>query len=125
MKESEAIWRLHTALELVRDLEDFARNEGWHVALAGGVLTNGWSRHDLDVIFYPRDATDKRTNSLGVHRVLRAAGLRFVMGANDVRANWRKKGSTDTKHVEVWRYNLPSTGARMRVDVIVLKGGYL
>lgn len=49
------IWYLdETSLDLIRKLEEIAKNFGLHIALGGGVLHKGSSEKDLDIFVYPR-----------------------------------------------------------------------
>lgn len=106
------MWTLDDALDLARQLEDHVAPAGYHVALAGGVLLRGWSEHDLDLVFYPHHG--KKLAPLKLERALRAAGLWRRLTVGRVRAYWKRRGITDTKHVEIW---LDSEGRR--VDVIM------
>ena len=110
-------WSFETGLELVREIERQLAPRGWHAALAGGVLHRGSSIHDLDVIIYPhcRTARQERLPDTGAARQgLRKAGLKYYMGAQEIKSIWRRKGSLDCKHVEIWTYG------GSRVDVIFL-----
>ena len=108
-------WDLIDTIDLVRRWEKVLRDDGWHLALAGGVLHRGRSYHDLDLIAYPHDMSRPRRRKLIAG--LRALGATRLRTAPEMRAHWRTKGSRDTKHVEVWR-----TDDGRRVDVIILDG---
>ena len=43
------MWTLQTAAPVCQVLETIALQFGYHVALGGGVLYKGQSRHDMDV----------------------------------------------------------------------------
>lgn len=47
-------WVLSRALEFVRMLQSSSMENGWCLMLAGGVLNNGHSANDLDLLAYPR-----------------------------------------------------------------------
>lgn len=46
----ESDWDLAKALLIIKQLQPLARNVNFHLALAGGVLNNGKSKKDLDII---------------------------------------------------------------------------
>jgi hypothetical protein len=50
------IWDLVSAINLARDVEIIAEQNGLHIALAGGVLKKGYSFKDLDLLVYPHKA---------------------------------------------------------------------
>lgn len=107
-----SIWSLEQGLAVAREVEAAVVSLGWHVALGGGVMKIGASRHDLDLIFYPHDARVVSLRHLA--RGLRSLGWARRHGAPFLWRQWRKRGSGDTKHVEVWQ-----TRRGSRVDVIV------
>lgn len=47
------VWTLEMALELVRAMQPFIKVMGYHAMIAGGVLLNGTSKRDLDLVFMP------------------------------------------------------------------------
>lgn len=47
------MWEVIGALSLIRSLQPEVHKLGYHVALAGGVLNNGHSAKDLDLVFVP------------------------------------------------------------------------
>lgn len=49
------MWTREEALRVVTWLEPKLAENGFHVALAGGVLTKGTSKKDLDLIVYPHE----------------------------------------------------------------------
>lgn len=105
-----AIWTRPSAIALLVKLEA-ALAPNYHVALAGGVLLRGKSSHDLDVVVFPHNSN--HFDMAEVRAGLESAGLRFVVGCQIVQEHWRKMGSTDTKHVEVWMDGMK------RVDIII------
>ena len=46
-------WDLDSALSLVREMRPKIMTAGWYLALAGGVLNNGQSTRDLDLVAVP------------------------------------------------------------------------
>ena len=106
------MWTAARARLVIRDIEAELSPAGWHVALAGSVLTRGYSEHDLDLIVYPH--CKPRKNIVGLRAALARYGLTPYASRTKVTKGWRLGGSLDTKWVEVWML-----GAR-RVDVIVL-----
>lgn len=63
-------WELIEAITELRELEPIANKHNAHIALAGGVLINGHSTKDLDVIVYPR----KKKGGLKPLEILAAFG---------------------------------------------------
>lgn len=88
MTESKPpMWTLSKAQLLVVALQPKLHDMGWHVALGGGVLTKGESRHDLDLYVLPMNVEGREDaqDVLGeLHSLLDA------QGASDM-----FKGSTD------------------------------
>jgi hypothetical protein len=82
------------------------------VALAGSVLTKGSSRSDLDIIIYPHVKREHDYETLAA--ALRQQNMTQLHDRNVVTAAWRRKGSFDDKHVEVWEFQ------GKRVDVFFL-----
>jgi hypothetical protein len=56
-------WSLSEALELVREIQPQIKRYGYHVALGGGVLNNGYSEKDADLYFLSLD--DATTTNIG------------------------------------------------------------
>lgn len=48
-------WTLEEALVYIRALQPAAMRAGWCILLGGGVLNNGSSGRDLDLLAYPRE----------------------------------------------------------------------
>jgi hypothetical protein len=48
------VWTLDEALAFIRQFQQDAMNHGFYLALAGGVLNNGYSAKDLDLVAVPR-----------------------------------------------------------------------
>lgn len=105
------MWTLDEAVELVRDIWDECAAAGWHLAITGGVLYRGESDKDLDLVAYPHNSEDADIDDL--YDCLCLLGWRLRSQAQTTATYWRKSGSTDCKHVEVWR-----TVDGRRVDVI-------
>jgi hypothetical protein len=94
-------WSLVDALDLIHKLWPKLQPH-YYIGLTGSVLREGQSPNDLDLIVYP--ASTQRGDKDFVARVLREAGLQRRVTVEYVHLRWRKKGSDDTKHVEVWEY---------------------
>ncbi len=112
------LWHERDAIELATflDSEYGLAGVGWHVAIAGGVMRRGWSMHDLDLVVYPHCRTTGRAPSFEAARdYLRRLGWRLHVDKASMHKYWRKKGSKDRKHVEVWH-----TADGRRVDLLVL-----
>lgn len=111
------MWSRDRAIYLITNIQPELMAKGWFVALAGGVLTRGWSDHDLDLVAVPMDSTSVNVDA--VRDVLARYGYGRTHDANDMRNHWRTKGSTDNKVVEVF-----SDGCK-RIDVIyTYTGGF-
>lgn len=95
-----AMWTMPEAFSFLRELTQFARPAGWFFGLTGGVLITGQSRHDIDIIAIPLDATHADTKAL--HDCLVRFGLVRRRTSEEMQAHWREKGLADTKHVEEW-----------------------
>lgn len=50
----EIVWTIDEALEWIRSVQPAVMESGWCLMLGGGVLNQGVSGTDLDVIAYPR-----------------------------------------------------------------------
>lgn len=72
-ESTELVWTLNTALDLFKQLDDCARLHGFFLSMAGGVIRNGLSYHDLDLVLTQRSLDAKLSNflealpSVGVH----------------------------------------------------------
>lgn len=53
-------WTLDSALSWIRERQPAVMAAGWYMALAGGVLNNGSSRKDLDLVLMPRTSNSRR-----------------------------------------------------------------
>ena len=112
----QPMWTLEQGVELAREIEAALIPAGWHAALAGSVLHRGTSAHDLDIIVYPRKKlSEPRPNIDLLRDALQGLGMRRRASSAAVRDEWRKRGSRDTKFVEVW-----ATKDVRRVDLFVL-----
>lgn len=106
-------WAQSDALRFCKELTDHLKPCGYAVALTGSVLTKGESTKDLDIVVFPLSTA--KQDPEGLQSELRRFGMHCALGAKDVRLFWRKAGSKDRKHVEVWQYNYK------RVDIFFLK----
>lgn len=97
------IWTIAGAFELCRTIEVAVAPIGFHVGLRGGVLLNGGSDNDLDIVVYPHDSTKVRFGELREN--LRQLGMVQIRTVEQSHAWWRAKGSLDEKHVEIWEHN--------------------
>lgn len=107
------MWTLQQAIDLHNALLPLVRSVGFCVALTGGVLREGSSQHDVDVIFYPLQAPAGDVAAL--QEVLRGFGMVRRVHREAVTARWRSRGSLDEKWVEVWDLD------GKRVDVFFLR----
>lgn len=109
----EPMWTLQQALDLHNALLPVVRDVGFCVALTGGVLREGSSRHDVDIIFYPLQSP---AGDIGLlQEALRGFGMRLCADRAAVTARWRSRGSWDEKWVEVWELD------GKRIDVFYLR----
>lgn len=117
----DARWNLLDAAALVRMLVEPMRETGWAVGLGGSTISKGESRKDCDLLLFPLRVSPGTNDAMMASRktaareVLEKAGLNLVHDAAVVRSCWRKRGSDDTKHVEIWEH------AGRRVDVFFLR----
>ena len=112
-RQRRGLWSLAEGESFCRELYKFLAPIGYSVAITGSVLFKGKSFKDLDLIIYPLSTA--RVDVQQLRNALKEAGLRIWMEVDEVHEAWLKKGSNDTKHVEVWRF-----GVR-RVDLFFLK----
>jgi hypothetical protein len=90
-----------------------------HAGIAGSVASRGTSTKDLDLVVFPWDAS-KPFDVESIRRVfVNEMQWTLVMTKDEVHAIWREKGSSDTKHVEVWQ----TKTLHRRIDVFFLQGG--
>ncbi len=113
-KRERRRWTIDGARLLITELEPFLIEAGWYIGLTGSVLLKGESFKDLDLIFFPYDKS-KNPDKETARAVLRARGLFQLASVENVHERWRKGGSSDTKHVEVWGC------AGRRVDLFFLE----
>lgn len=107
------LWTLGDATVFVRALSDVLKFAGYEVALGGSVLKMGRSMNDLDVMLFPR--TTAHDDPAAARAAMKEWGMIQRHDKDFVQKVWRKQGSQDTKHVEIWEYN------SKRVDLFFLK----
>ncbi len=122
-KQTIPMWTLDQAVAFINELLPDARAAGWNLALNGSVLYKGQSDNDVDVIAHPMvkrgvgliadTATEPYELLLAISQTLQPSvddlravlvkhGLRPKWTVEEVHDFWRKAGSLDEKHVEVW-----------------------
>lgn len=105
-------WTLSEATDLIRLLSDDLRDAGFGVGIVGSVIVKGESDNDLDITVFPLKATQyvlgDAYDALSQHMTRQADFYQVIR-------TWHQKGSSDTKHVEIWVYK------EKRVDVFFLK----
>lgn len=106
-------WILEDAIALIRSIDVDINDAGFAIGLTGSVLHNGCSEHDLDLIIYPRNSSEVSYSKLTA--ALIKLGWTIDIERPYVLKSWFSKGSTDDKHVEVWR-----TPDDKRVDLFLL-----
>jgi hypothetical protein len=107
------MWTRDSALAFISEIYPAIQAAGYHLGLTGSVMTNGESRHDLDLIVYP--ASTAKQDVAALEAALTGVGLTKRFDRDIVRNAWRKKGSQDDKHVEAW-----FDANRRRVDIFRL-----
>lgn len=108
------MWTAKTAAEFLHRLRSVASSAHFCVGLAGSVLFDGKSAHDLDVILFPL-STDMCDEKYLRYRLGTKLAMKVLHNEAVVRATWRSKGSKDEKRVEVWSYE------GRRVDLFFLR----
>ncbi len=106
-------WDIIEACAFIRCIEPALLEAGWGVGLTGSVLIHGYSRNDLDIIVYPQDKNSQDMEKL--HQVLSVVA-ELKADTTKVRAVWSRRGSKDTKRVQVWR-----TESGKKLDVFILE----
>lgn len=104
-------WTLVEGRKLARMLERELAPLGWHVGLTGSVLMKGSSCKDIDLLVYPHKTFDRVM--VRVFKKLKSLGWTRRKTTAMMWSYWRKKGSPDSKFVEVYE-----TKDGRRVDLI-------
>jgi hypothetical protein len=92
-------WTQREALDLVKKIEGFAPNYGYHVGLTGGVLYKEGERKDIDVIFYPHNGPDNVVNPQGLtDALLNNMGIVIV----SEHCGWLKKAKYLMKNLDLF-----------------------
>lgn len=112
-RRKKIMWELIEAVALARVLNKNLRPLRWGIGIAGSVLSKGYSDKDLDLIVFPYDTCCATKEVL--YMALKAEGLTCRYNVDKVQAAWRKQGSNDSKHVEVWEDQ-----AGKRIDLFIL-----
>ena len=103
MTDKPILWTRVEANNLCIDLDAVLGFYGFHCGIIGSVLIKGYSYNDLDLVIFPHNASEYRLER--AYEALQARGLTPHVTRARVAQVWEQKRSTDTKHVEVWRYN--------------------
>jgi len=109
-------WTLEDGLSVLRNIHAPLASAGFGIALGGSLLYRGHSKKDIDVIIFPMRKGAVKVDAAFV--VLEFLGWTRWFSVETVQARWRKIGSADTKHVEVWK-----TPDGRRADLIILECG--
>lgn len=109
----DAHWDIEKARTLIEPLIKPMWAAGFFIGIAGSVFTKGKSDKDLDLVLAP--LTTAHVDLDAAKAVLKAHGWTPYVDRETVTAQWRKVGSLDEKHVEVWLHE------DRRVDVFFLK----
>lgn len=94
---SELIWTSEQAHAFCVKLHHFLMPLGYDIGLTGGVLWNGSSSKDIDIIVYPLKRSSSDFDVM--HRSLPNFGLQFVRLPNN-----NQGYADDGKKVEVWKF---------------------
>lgn len=79
------VWTLRHAASFIAALQPIASEQGFHLALAGGVLNKGASQNDLDIILCPyRDLTPTVNNALAF-----LTSLKCYETVTIIETNWK------------------------------------
>lgn len=105
------MWTRPEAIVLLAAMQPSMMRRGWFLALTGGVLTRGFSDHDLDLVAVPMKTLHTDLNNL--HDCFTTFGMERTHDAETMRERWKSKGSPDGKYVEVYRFG------DKRIDIIV------
>ncbi len=108
-------WNLEEGVRFVRSLYQSLEAVGFTIALGGSVLKKGFSKKDIDIIIHPMLVTGADIDWGPAKSVLQEFGLKCVHSVEVVHAKWRRQGSQDQKHVEVW------TALGKRVDIFFMQ----
>lgn len=103
-------WTLDEAVTLVREIEPQLKDYGLHCGITGGVLFNGCSLKDVDLIIYPNKSTTTNYEALvdATKHALDLLGIKIVEKRNHC-------GYGDNKIVYMCTYN------NRRVDVFIMQ----
>lgn len=107
------LWVIEEGIDFCRRLNKHLTPIGYVVALTGSVLIKGKSYKDLDLVVFPLSTV--KTDELLLRHTLMNFGIRPWIPVEEVHERWRKLGSEDTKHVEIWRFGI------RRIDLFFLK----
>jgi predicted nucleotidyltransferase len=91
-------WTMDEALSAIRSLERTANKYGLHLGLTGGVLYNGQSEKDLDVVVYPRKTCEPHDACGFRAAISQQWSMRTNYHENDTKEVW--KGVVDGKIID-------------------------
>lgn len=113
----QRFWHLLDGIKLVNELEPLVRELGLTLAMGGSVLRTGGSTNDLDLIVFPYCTPPGTTITdwSPLHNLLTSLGWVRLYDKEALQAEWRNRGSNDTKHVEIWKLGM------RRIDIIFLQ----
>lgn len=106
------MWNKDEAHNLIILLKPLLQEVGWGIGLTGSLLLNKSSTKDLDLILYPINKSKINYNNFRL--VLESQGMNLKWNKDKIASFWKRKQSTDTKHVEVWYLR------DKRIDIFVL-----
>lgn len=106
------MWTVDTAILFCQELEACLLDR-WHVFFGGGVLYNGFSFHDLDIVLIPH--TTNQAFYEDITFGLLQMGLKQIDTYTEKHIKWQENGSNDRKLVESWL-----TSDFKRVDIIMM-----
>lgn len=116
----EPMWSFEEAFMAIIALQGGTRDFGYHLALGGGVLNNGFSNKDLDLYFLPLNGLPQDTDGL-VTWLEEHFGYAEPIGLSNTEYN------PDTPSVEPIKYTrrLKFLFDDRRIDAFVIEGPQL
>lgn len=108
-------WDRDEGLEFVVRLQGFVMKHGFNCGITGSILLRPYKiPNDLDIIIYPNN--NYKVDLTVLKSVFESMELTQVADRIKTAQVWAKKGSEDTKHVEVWE-----TKDKKKIDFFFLR----
>lgn len=111
------MWTRGEAIHFFETAWPVFKKQGCYIGLTGSTLySETGSDKDLDLIVYPGN-TQMHAWKHRAREALFQLGLKPFLSEERVKAIWKRKGSSDQKHVEVWE----TADHLKRIDVFFLR----